>query len=101
MRNQSRKKNESPGPPVADKTSVQLIEANKSPSSCLKNLNHAIAHSAAYEHTFVGDYAPSDRCEKYLYVQQLRLGLCRPCVLCTYSIGGPVGKYSILNHSVS
>ena len=26
-------------------------------------------------------------------MQELRKGLCRPCVLCTYSIGGPVGNY--------
>lgn len=61
--------------------------------SCLKKLNDAISHSAAYEHIFVCHNAPSDRQEKYLYVQQLHMGLCRPCVLCTYSIGGLVGNY--------
>ena len=79
--------------PVGEKASVQLLETNNSPSSCLNKLNDAISHLPAYQHLFVGDYAPSDRRERYLYVQELCRGLCRPCVLRTYSIGEPVGNY--------
>ena len=78
---------------VADKTSVQLLKRNHTPSHCLSKLNDIISHNAPYEHVFVADYAPSDRREKYRYIQELQKGLCRPCVLCTCSIGGPVGNY--------
>ena len=78
---------------VADKTSIQLLQANQSPSSCLNTLNDDIFHKNPYEHLFVAEYAPSDPWEKYRYVQELQKGLCRPCVLCTCSIGGPVSNY--------
>ena len=78
---------------VADKTAVQLIPANPTPSCCLAKLNDAVAHKDPYEHIFVSDFSPSKRREKYRYVQELRKGLSRPCVLCTCSIGGPVGNY--------
>ena len=41
---------------------------------------------------FCSLYAPSDRWKKYRYVQELQKGLFHPCVLCTCSIGGPVGN---------
>ena len=83
----------SPGISVADKTSVQLLKTNNTPSGLLDKLNDAISHKAPYHFLFIADYAPSDRREKYRYVQELQKGLCRPCVLCTCSIGGPVGNY--------
>ena len=39
---------------------------------------------------------PSDRRERYHYVQELKKGLSRPSVLCTCSIGGPIGNYLFL-----
>ena len=36
---------------------------------------------------------PSDWRKKYEYVQELRNGLTCPCVLCTCSVGGPIGNY--------
>ena len=83
----------SPGISVADKTSVQLLKTNNTPSGLLDKLNDAISHKAPYHFLFIADYAPSDRREKYRYVQELQKALCRPCVLCTCSIGGPVGNY--------
>ncbi len=84
---------DSPGVSVADNTTVHLLKLNRTPSSRLSKLNDDISHKAPYDHLFVADYAPSDRREKYRYVQELQKGLCRPCVLCTCSIGGPVGNY--------
>lgn len=37
-------------------------------------------------------YAPY-RQEKCRYVQEIQKGLCRPCVLCTCVIGGPVVNF--------
>ena len=82
-----------PAAEVADKTSVTLLQANPAPSKSVHKLNAAISEKGPYELVSVADLTPSDRQEKYLYVQELRKGLCRPCVLCTYSIGGPVGNY--------
>ena len=48
---------ESSSLPVADKTSVQLLATNRSPSNCLKKLNDAISSSSPYEPKFIGDYA--------------------------------------------
>lgn len=31
-----------------------------------------------------------------MYIQQLKDGLSKPCVLCTYSVGGPIGNYHFL-----
>ena len=94
LRSQNKKMkvhHDSPASP--DKTSIQLLQANQSPSSWLSKLNDDISHKNPHEHLFVAEYAPSDPREKYRYVQELQKGLCRPCVLCTCSIGGPVGNY--------
>ena len=82
-----------PAAEVADKTSVTLLQANPAPLKSVHKLNAAISEKGPYELVSVADLAPSDRQEKYLYVQELRKGLCRSCVLCTNSIGGPVGNY--------
>lgn len=89
LRRQNKMKvhHDSPASHVADKTSIQLLQANQSPSSWLSKLNDDISHKNPYEHLFVAEYAPSDPREKYHYVQELQKGLCRPCVLCTCSIG--------------
>ena len=39
---------------------------------------------------------PSDRRERYHYVQELKKELSRPCVFCTCSIGGPISNYLFL-----
>ena len=83
---------DSPASHVADKTSIQLLQANQSPSSWLSKLNDDISHKNPYEHLLVAEYAPSDLQEKYRYVQELQKALCRPCVLCTFH-WGPVGNY--------
>lgn len=44
----------------------------------------------------MGDYAPVDRKKRYMYIQLLKSGLSKPCVLCTYSVGGPVGNYHFI-----
>lgn len=44
----------------------------------------------------LGDFAPVDRQKRYMYIQLLKDGLSKPCVLCTYSVGGPVGNYLFL-----
>ena len=96
MRSQGKKMKEhhiSPGVPVTDKTSVQLLKVNDTPSPCLSTLNDAITQKAPYEYVCVAEYAPSDWHKKYEYVQELQNGLTCPCVLCTCSVGGPIGNY--------
>jgi hypothetical protein len=41
----------------------------------------------------LGDFAPVDRTQRYLYIQKLKNGLSKPWVRCIYSIGGPVDNY--------
>ena len=79
--------------PIADKTSVELLPVNLTPSKSLTSLSDAVSTKGVYEQIFVGDYIPSDSREKYRCIQDLRRGLRRPCVLCTCSVGGPVGNY--------
>ena len=79
--------------PIADKTSVELLPVNLTPSKSLTSLSDAVSTKGVYEQIFVGDYIPSDSREKYHCIQDLRRGLRRPCVLCTCSVGGPVGNY--------
>ena len=73
LRSQNKKMkvyHDSPASHVADKTSIQLLQANQSPSSCLSTLDD-ISHKNPYEHLFVAEYVPSDPREKYRYVQEL------------------------------
>lgn len=44
----------------------------------------------------MGDFAPVDRKKRYMYIQLLKSGLSKPCVLCTYSVGSPVGNYHFI-----
>ena len=59
-----------PAAEVADKTSVTLLQANPAPSKSVHKLNAAISEKGPYELVSVADLAPSDRPEKYLYVQE-------------------------------
>ena len=77
-------------------TSVELLQANLTPSKSVHKLNDAISEKGPHELVSVADFASSDRQEKYRYKQELQNGLCRPCVLCTCSIGGPVGNYLLV-----
>ena len=82
---------------VKDNVSVQLLmKASPKPSECLYALDTQISLKDPYEHLYIGDFMPSDRRERYYFVQELRKGLSRPCVLCTCSIGGPVGNHLFL-----
>ena len=74
-------------------TSVELLPVNLTPSKSLTSFSDAVSTKDVYEQIFVGDYIPSDSHEKYRCIQDLRRGLRRPCVLCTCSVGGPVGNY--------
>ena len=40
----------SPGVPVTDKTSVQLLKVNDTPSPCLSTLNDTVTQKAPYEY---------------------------------------------------
>ena len=56
-------------------------------------LHHTTTSLSVADKTSVNDYAPSDRKKRYKFIQDLNQGLVKQCVLCTYSIGGPVGNY--------
>ena len=81
---------------VKDNVSVQLLKANPKPSSCVNALDVQISAKNPYEHLYLADLIPSDRRERYFYIQELKRGLSHPCVLCTCSIGGPIGNYLFL-----
>ena len=48
-----------------------------------------------YEVVHVAEYTPADRKKRYRFIQDLQKGLCKR-VLCTYSVGGPVGNYHFI-----
>lgn len=60
----------SPTIAIADKTSVELLQANRAPSQHSRKLDDAISDKGLNEHLLVADFAPSDRQEKYRYVQE-------------------------------
>ena len=81
---------------VADKTSLKVLPKNICPPKSLWKLNDDVLKKQAYELMSVDDYAPSDRKKRYKFIQDLNQGLVKQCVLCTYSIGGPMGNYHFL-----
>lgn len=82
--------------PVADKTLVTLLPTNFILHSTLEKVNSEIVGKQPYEIVNVGDFAPVDRKKQYMYIQLLKSGLSKPCVLCTYSVGGPAGNYHFI-----
>ena len=82
--------------PVVENTSVILLPINPIPRDSLKQINDEICSKQPYEMICVGDFVPVDRKKRYVYIQQLKNGLSKACVLCTYSVGGPIGNYHFL-----
>ena len=80
-------------PSVADNTTIAVLPANAFPSPHVKKLNDTILIKNPYEVVHIDEYAPADRKRRYTFIQDLRKGLSKRCVLCTYSVGGPVGNY--------
>ena len=48
-----------------------------------------------YEVVHVDEYTPADQKKRYRFIQDLQKELCKR-VLCTYSVGGPVGNYHLI-----
>ena len=71
--------------PVAEKISIALLPTNSNPHRTLKKISSEVVSRRPYEMVTVGDYTPVDRKNRYMYIQLLRSGLSKPCVLCTYS----------------
>lgn len=77
---------------VADKTSLKVLKLDLCPSKILCKLNEDIMGKQVYEMVCVEEFAPSDRKKRYLFIQDLCEGLSKRCVMCTFSVGGPMGK---------
>ena len=83
--------------PIKDNISILLLKkAIPKPSRCLEALDTQILLKNPYDYLYLGDFMPSDRRQRYLYINELKKGLSCPCVLCTYSIGGPIENYLFL-----
>ena len=55
---------------VKDNVLIQLLlKADPKPSGCIKALDIQILQKAPYEYLYIGDFMPSDRQERYHYVQ--------------------------------
>lgn len=78
---------------VADRTSLKVLNLNLCPPKALQKLNDDLLLKQGYEILCVEEYAPADRKKRYLFVQDICKGLGKCCVLCTYSVGGPMGNY--------
>ena len=78
---------------VADNTTITVLPTNAFPSPHVKKLNDTILTKNPYEVVHIDEYAPADRKKRYTFIQDLRKGLSKRCVLCTYSVGGPVSNY--------
>ena len=84
---------DSPASHVADKTSIQLLQANQSPSSCLSKLNNDISHKNPYEHLFVAEYALSDPRESIIMCKNCRKDSVALVSSAHVPLGGSVGNY--------
>ena len=80
-----------------DASNVRYVAARSDAvSPLLSNLNTAVSNSPMYKKIHVNDYAPKDRRQRYLYVQELERGLSSSIFFFTYSHGSSVGN----NHFV-
>ena len=73
LRSQNKKMkvyHDSPASHVADKTSIQLLQANQSPSSCLSTLDD-ISHKNPYEHLLLLNMLP--------LIHQKSIIMCKNC----------------------
>ena len=81
--------------PLADTTTLKVFAHNACPPTTLCKLNDVIVEKQVYEMVNVEEYAPMDRKKCYMFIQDLHQGL-NKCVLCTYSVGGPMGNYHFI-----
>lgn len=86
-----------PSSSVSDSVSTIYLNplATDVPSS-VKPLDSYLRGKNPYEAVFLRDFAPSDRRQRYTYMQELRKGLGSPAVLLTYSVGSSVGNYHFI-----
>lgn len=79
---------------VADNT-ISVLASNPFLTPQLRKLDADIQTKKPYEVVHVDEYIPADRKKRYRFIQDLQKGLCKR-VLCTYSLGGPVGNYHFI-----
>ena len=80
---------------VADNTTISVLASNPFLTPQLRKLDADIQTKKPYEVVHVDEYIPADRKKRYRFIQDLQKGLCKR-VLCTYSVGGPVGNYHFI-----
>jgi hypothetical protein len=84
---------EVPAANPTDNSTVRYITKRTEVAGCLKPLNDVLQSKSTYQPVFVGDFAPSDRRQRYSYIKEVEKGLLISTVFLTYSPGG-----SAVNH---
>ena len=65
---------EVPAANPTDNSTIRYVTKRTEVLGCIKSLNDALQAKSTYQPIFVGDFAPSDRRQRYSYIKEVEKG---------------------------